>query len=171
MTLRPRQPHPFLRAGAAACLVFWLVCVALCDAEHLFAFDHHKSSASQEHGPSRGILAHQHDAAIDGVRQTLSESDPAHNAGEQSRGSDRHDENDSCCSTIKAPVPSAKPVVVSKPILNPIAILFCLSDRSVTALPSEENASICQAKSRERIFTPEVYLGPAFRSLAPPVFL
>lgn len=168
VNLRPRQPNPFLRAGAAACLIFWLVCVALCDAEHLFEFDHHKSSASHEHGPSRGILAHQQDAPTATTRQALAESDPAQNAGEHSHGSDRHDGNDSCCSTIKAPVPSAKPLVVSKPTLNPAATLVFRFDPSATPLRSQEKAPVGPSKNREWVFTPEVYLGPAFRSLAPP---
>jgi hypothetical protein len=38
----------------------------------------------------------------------------------------------------------------------------------LTAPPS---TALCQVKPRDWVFTPEVCLGPAFHSLAPPVFV
>jgi hypothetical protein len=72
------------------------------------------------------------------------------------------------CSTIQALILTMTPVVISKPVSQPVfnISLLCAEPQHVFAAPPSE--TLRQAKPRDWVFTPVVCLGPAFRSLAPP---
>ena len=72
------------------------------------------------------------------------------------------------CSSLQSAVwPSANPLIFKPagcPVLTSAFAAWPLFDFTDLQPPS-----LRQIKTREWLFTPEVYLGPAFRSLAPPI--
>ena len=102
-----------------------------------------------------------------GESRTISHGAPGH-----SHGSHKHEsKKDSCCSTLKSLVPAAKSYLFSKSAFPPIPCLWVLPETQVKSPALSENPSNRQAQGRDWVFTPEVCLGPAFRSLAPPVLV
>jgi hypothetical protein len=104
-------------------------------------------------------------------------ADHSHNAEahhSQDAEGDSHDSHkheskeDSCCSTLKAVVPTAKAIVFDKQAFHPTPFLCVLLETHAASLALSENPPNRQAKPRDWVFTPEVCLGPAHRSLAPP---
>lgn len=76
---------------------------------------------------------------------------------------------DKCrCSTIQGFVQTPLAVVIPKPVSQPVLIIsiLCAVRQHVFAAPPSE--TLRRAKPRDWVFTPEVCLGPAFRSHAPP---
>lgn len=75
------------------------------------------------------------------------------------------------CSTMQALTMTMTPVVISNPISQPVLniSLLCAARQHVFAAPPSE--ALRRAKPRDWVFTPVVCLGPALRSLAPPVFI
>jgi hypothetical protein len=74
-----------------------------------------------------------------------------------------------CCSaTIQAFVQTPPAFVITKTVSQPVLnlSLLCAARQHVFAAPPSE--TLRRAKPRDWVFTPEVCLGPAFHSLAPP---
>ena len=164
-----RQPNLPLghRTLAAGCVVLWLAAVSACGLEASFCADSpgnevvaHTDSGPSHHGPGTDDQAHHPDDA---------EAHHSHVADGPSHDSHKHDSREgSCCSTLKAVVKAAKPVVFSKPAFPPIPFLCVFQETRSPVPPLSENPPSRQAKTRDRDLMPEVCPGPAHRSLAPP---
>ena len=157
-----------LRIIAAGCVLLWLAGVSACNLATLFCCDSHGDDVialTDEGPPHRKHVAatpHAHGA----------EAHHSDDAEGQSHGSHKHEsKEESCCSTLKAVVQTADRVVFSKPAFHPDPFLCVLQEAHAASLPLLENPLDCQAKGRDWVFTPEVCLGPAHRSLAPPSFV
>jgi hypothetical protein len=88
---------------------------------------------------------------------------------DQAPDSDNHDgHDDSACVTVKTLVPTANSLALIKPDFGFCTLSFILPLQVSTAAQIETSVSR-QPPDREWLFTPLVCLGPAFRSLAPPV--
>ena len=165
MTLRSPQVSLALRIIALGCVVLWLAGISTCSLEKLFCVcnSHGQTTiAHTDEGPSLG------DHAAEGESKTIS----SHDAHGHSHNSHKHEsKEDSCCSTLKALVPTAKSYPFSNSAFPPILCLLVLPETQVKSPALSENPSNRQAKGRDWVFTPEVCLGPAFRSLAPPVLV
>jgi hypothetical protein len=157
MTHRPPK-HPLaLRIIAAGCVVLWLAGISACSLEALFCCDSHEKAEAFEH-------RHERDA-----EHAHGEAYQPHDAGDKSQSSHKDASNEnSCCSTLKAVVQTMKPIAFSKPALPLITFLCVLQETHAVSVALSENLSNRQAKPRDWVFTPEVCLGPAHRSLAPP---
>jgi len=137
-----RQPkiHAGLRIVAAGCIVLWSLAASRCSIEHLCCCDRHDAEAAEH----------------------------AHDSEEPSHDSHHHDGGEnSCCSTLVATAQIAQPFIFAKPILLlNFPCTFLPVHNPMLAAP--ENMPECQANRRDWVFTPEVCLGPAHSSLAPP---
>ena len=132
---------PFLRIVAAIFLLVWVGAVVVCSAQPLL--EHPKADA-----------AHHHDSSAD------------HHDGEEAP-KDCHDDNPFCDSLAKTVTPVSQPALV-KPYL-PVLYVFDISPGLLSS--ASHNAPILGARPPPDplfILTPEVFLGAAFRSLAPP---
>ncbi len=169
MTHRRPQLPLTRRIIAAGCAVIWLTGVSACNLEALCCCDSQGSEteacADMEHSRDTNDADagtnHPHDA----------DAPHSHDTDGHSKDSHKHGTKEgSCCSTLKAVVPTSNPVVFSKSAFQ--AILFhCVpleAHAAMLALP--ESPSNSHAKCWDRVLAPEVYLGPAHRSLAPPAF-
>ena len=180
MTRRQTKLPLALRIIAAGCVVFWLAGVSACNIEALFCCPSHDSeTAAQED------REHSHDTqdaiAVAGTHQEHdADADDSHNAEahhSQDAEGDSHDSHKqeskegSCCSTLKAVVPTAKAIVFIKQAFHPTPFLCVLLETRAASLALSENPPNRQAKPRDWVFTPVVCLGPAHRSLAPPAFV
>lgn len=143
-----------LRICAGLSLFAWLWASSLCATESLFGHSHDNSNHEY------GTAEHQeHDA----------EASPS--AAGHSHNSGNGEEGHSCCSTIQTALASAGSIAFLKPDFGkPLSLQAVLLTQAL-ALIEPEVTSTRQAKQRERVFTPEVYLGPAFRAHAPPLFI
>lgn len=167
-----RQPrlHSALRICAAGCAVLWLMGVAACDLERLLESCHHPSPEGHDH-PHNVVAAHDQSDSRNAA-DAHNESHHSPDAEGHSRDSHHHDgKDDRCCSTLQAIVQTAKPIIIAKSVLPPISLLCVLLEAHASALIAGDRASDRPPSCREWTFTPEVSLGPAFRSLAPPVRL
>lgn len=166
MTHRQPKLPLALRIIAAGCVALWLAGVSACNLESLFCCaSHGNHEAAYDHGDS-GADAEANHAHDEG-------SHHSHDAEGHSHGSHKHESKEgSCCSMLKAVALTAKPIVFGKPACQSIPFQgVLLETRATLPASSSEKLSTCQTKSRNWVFTPEVYLGPAFRSLAPPAFI
>ncbi len=75
--------------------------------------------------------------------------------------------NGSACNTLKTFAPATGQLVLSKPQIVFCTLLFILPPQFSTAA-QVENSILRQPPDRQWLCTPEVCLGPAFHSLAPP---
>lgn len=172
MTLRrPKLPVAFRIAGPVMA-AFWLLAASYCSVEQLLGCDEHETAtAGREHAhlgvPAQaghlreGAVAHSHDA-----------DELPSDAEGQPQGSHHHHSGEvTCCSTLHATVQMDTPIVVAKPLLQPLTLfndLLLAPDDTLAALAK---ASDRPPPDRDRVFTPEVRTGPANRSQAPPAFL
>ena len=170
MTHRQQKVPLALRIIAAGCVVLWLAGVSACSLEALFCCHSHgdQSVAHVDHGHSHDVEpgdpdAH-HSSDADAHRSDDAEG---HSHGSQHHGG----KEGSCCSTLKAIVHTAKPIVITKPALPSVAFLCVLLGARTAALSAPGKASDRPPPSSERVFTPEVCTGPANRAHAPPVFI
>lgn len=147
-----RRLSPMLRICAAFMLLVWVAASGFCSAEPLFA---RAKSGEQD---SDKTAHHQNEAVP-------SSTDSGH-----SHDSDNHDDGEhSCCSSLTAAAPSANPTVLTKPDFGKLLSLnFLWLAQALTFVQPEAPISR-QPPDREWVFTPEVCLGPAFRSHAPPL--
>lgn len=83
--------------------------------------------------------------------------------------SDKHsDHDDSACKTLKTLVPTTGNLALLKPDFGSCTFSFGSPPQTVTIAQIETSISR-QPPDDELVFTPEVSLGAAFYSLAPPV--
>ena len=166
MTHRQATLPLALRILAAGCVVLWLAGVSACSLEPLFCRESQGDEAvahtdgGHPHREHVAAAPHSHDA----------EAHHSNTAeGRVSHGSHKHkSKEESCCSTLKAVVQTAESVVLSTPACHTISFLSVLLETHAASFPLLENPADCQTKDSDRVFTPEVCLGPAHRGLAPP---
>ncbi len=84
-----------------------------------------------------------------------------------SHDSDNH-HDDAACATLKMALHSDNAITFAKPDFAVFTLNFVSTAQSF-ALTQPEVFISRQPPDDNRVFTPEVCLGPAFRSLAPPV--
>ncbi len=142
MTLRP-----LFRWFAAMTLLLWLGAQALCQAHCLPGACHDESGTAGGH---EAATSHSHHD--DG-------QSPAH----------QDSSADASCETLKSALSSH----ASSPLIIPeFSVLYTLAPLALDVTAIEPVALFSRdARTRDWVFTPEVCLGPAFRSLAPPVLL
>ena len=161
------------------CVFIWVIGFALCDLERLCNCTRHEAGATPEHGHAHAAAhyhgdaeAQAHDAIAGNAHAHSHESGHHHDvdAAQDDHGcQDKKGCDDQrCCSTIRAFLATPTPIVIAKPVAHPALIisLSCAARDHALAVPSTQ--ILRQAKRRDWVFTPEVCLGPAFRSLAPP---
>jgi hypothetical protein len=156
-----------LRIIAAGCVVLWLAGVSACSLEALFCCPLHDEKAIEH-----AYHEHSHDAELaDAEAHHAHDAEAQHSddAEGHSHGSQKHESKESsCCSTLKAVVPGANPVVFGKLAFHPIPFLCVLLEMHATSLALSENPPTRQAKPHDWVFTREVCTAPANRALAPP---
>ena len=163
-----RTKLPFVpRIIAAGCVLVWLTGISACNLEALTccASPGSETKAHSVHRNSENATDadacsnHAHDADAQHSPETDGHSHDSH----------KHDSKEgSCCSTLKAVVQTAKPVVFAKPAPQPISLLRVLMVTSAALPALSDNVPSRHPKNGDWVFTPEVCLGPAHRSLAPP---
>jgi hypothetical protein len=146
MTLRQTQFSPVLRSFAAATLLVWLSAQVFC-AEICFS----GSNASDAES------SHCHAEAADSHHRDGDSSEPSHPCPCGSVS----------CLTLKQALLTSKAPAAFHPALVPLYTLSALVLPLETA-DARIHATFRQTKPRDWVFTPEVCLGPAFHSLAPP---
>ena len=132
---------PFLRMVAAGMLLIWLAAVIACSTE-CQGEDFHAESSHMD--------------------QTVATSSQSHD-------SDNHDgHDDSLCISLHSTCPVSPSSVLTKPDSQLVLTLHFFSTSQLVALTQPETLIARQPPDPNQVFTPEVCLGPAFRSLAPP---
>ena len=164
-----RQPkiHVGLRIVAAGWIVLWLLASSYCSIECLFGDDHHLVEADASETVAHHDSDHSQEA--EAAEHAHSEASHPHDSEQPSHDSHPHDGGDnSCCSTVVATAQIGTPFIIVKPLFQPL-------DFSCPVLPAHDSMVAApqdkperQAKDCDRVFTPEVCLDPAHRSLAPP---
>ena len=145
MASRRTTLNPLLRLLAVVTLLCWLGALALCSTE-CFEGD------SDHHAGQKEIAS-------------------AHSDDHPTPDSENHSgHDDSVCDSLKTLVPTAHNNVLPKPDFGFCFLSFASLPQTLTVAECEAPVSR-QPPDREFVFTPEVCLGPAFRSLAPPVLL
>lgn len=93
----------------------------------------------------------------------------SHDQPGDSHDSDKNKHDDeTCCDSLQAPAQHGNSLVLHKPDLGKLPSLSFLWLATALTLDAPEPPPPRQAQDREWVFTPEVCLGPAFRSHAPP---
>ena len=131
----------FVRGSALFCLVGWLAALGFCDFEPLWSHVGHCA----DHPPA---------SATPAMPEPPQGQGPA-NSGEET-----------CCDELLGRI-SARPVAVIQPKGSVAPAILLVVDLSSHAT-NVQNLLLRQITSSDWVFTPEVCLGPAFRSLAPP---
>ena len=160
-----------LRMVAAGCIVLWLLASSLCSVEHLFGNDHHHAKAGAKAGASETVTHHDsdHSQAAEGVEHAHGESSRPHDSEQSSHDSRPHDDSDAaCCSSLMATAQFATPFVILKPIDQPLDFLCSVGRTRDLMFFAPKNELERQAKPSDWVFTPQVCLCAAHRSLAPP---
>lgn len=143
-----RRLKPVLRICAVLSLLVWIAASGFCSVESLLGHSDHDSNTAAHH---------EHDVA--------SAADADHHSHDSDKnGGDEH----SCCSSLTVAAPSANPTVLTKPDFGKLPALNFLWLAQALTFVHPEAPVLRQPPSRERVFTPKVYLGPAHRSHAPP---
>lgn len=133
-----------LRITAGVLLMFWLAAMGLCVTE--CQGDDIQSGAAQ-------------------MGQTADSASQSHDSGK-----DDHRDDSFCASLHSLTTPSPCLAFV-KPDFGLSFTLDFISTAQLVAVTPLETSISRQPPDREFVFTPEVWLGAAFRSLAPPVLL
>lgn len=147
MNLRGKNRNVFLRILAAGCLLLWLAALGFCSTEALIG--HHDETVSQ-----KAKTKHSHSESPDSKHR-------------EHRGCD----DDPLCvalHSVNAPSPT---ILLAKPVSQWIATIDFAPLIALTSLEQPAIDFPRQQPDRIPIFTPEVYLGPAFRSHAPPTLV
>jgi hypothetical protein len=167
MTHRPPKLPLASRIIAAACVVIWMAGVSVCDLESLFCCES-QGGETAEHADQQ----HSHD-----TEHAVADTNEPHNAGDHHSGETEGHSHDSpvpdgkegsCCSTLKAVAQTSTSAVFSKPAPLPISFLYVPVETHSAALALLQSPPNRCVKNCDRILTPEVCLGPAFQSNAPP---
>lgn len=143
-----RQPRlsAALRGWVVVSLLVWIAALAFCAWEPLIESFH--------------VADHHH-----GDEAAPPHEDTGHSHGPENGGGDDH----SCCSTFKAIPQSAGSSALFRPDFGQVAHLqFMLLTQAFAVVRPDINPPR-QPPDREWVFRPEVCLGPAFRSHAPPL--
>ena len=142
---RTRTPRLLLRTFAAAMLVAWVGALALCSEICCTGGDAAVAESAHSHANADADSHHRDDGS-------------APNHGPCTSAS---------CETLQNALLGSKAVVVHPQL----ALLYNLPDFHFTlhGLDPIIHLNSRQARPRDWVFTPEVCLGPAFRSLAPPL--
>ena len=151
---RQRKSSLAFRLCAVVSLLVWVAASGFCSVESLFGqaghhAEHHADVAAQ----------HEHDAAP-------ASADSDHHSHDSDKNSD--DEH-ACCSSLTAAAPSAHQTVLTKPDFGKLLSFNLLWLSQALTFVQPEAPISRQPPDREWVFTPEVCLGPAFRSHAPPL--
>ena len=142
MTSSRTKLSPLLRSLAAVMLLVWVAAVTACTTKCLCA------DSDSEH-MAQAPMADSH-----------------------SHGSDKDcDHEDSFCTSLHSLTPVSTAAVLDKPDFGVAFTLDFLSTAQLVTVAQTETSISRQPRIREWVFTPEVYLGAASRSLAPPVLL
>ena len=155
MSSRRTNLSPLLRWFAGATLLVWVVASGFCSAEHFFG--HAESSA---HHDSENLAQHQPAAA------PLSA-----NAGHTHDSDKRKDDENSCCDSLKATPQSGGFAHLTKHGFGKLLSLNVNWLARTLPFVQPNAPSPRQAREHEWVLTPEVFLGPAFRSHAPPALV
>ena len=143
MKFMPLKMHTVARWVAAGLLPVWLLAVAHCSLE---------CSAGDSDSYSKAEPGH----STAGPVTPLRDSDK--------QGSD----DDSFCVSLHTLCPTTSPSILVKPDFGLAFTLDFISPAQLLAATQPETTVSRQPPDLNRIFTPEVCLGPAFHSLAPP---
>ena len=173
-----RQPQLglFLRTSAGAVALLWFVSLAmsgisrtcLCAgldgkcAAHALSHHAREDAVAVEHGHSGDLEAHNNGAASE------------HNAAAAQRDHcDRNGCEDKCrCeSTLQPASTTITTFVILKPVSQPVIHLSFSGVTRAYAFDAGRCDPVRPTRPHEWVFTPEVCLGPAFRSHAPPVLV
>jgi hypothetical protein len=138
---RQHKLKPTLRIYAAALLVVWLAAVGVCSTDCLGEDSHAEAAHMEKAATTSG----------------------------QSHDSDSHD--DSLCVSMHSLCPAQANTILIKPDFGLAFTLDFVSTAQIVDVAAPETFVSRQPPDREFVFTPEVCLGAAFRSLAPPVLL
>ena len=149
MSSHATKLHPLLRWFAALTLIAWISAQGLCQTHCLSSACNDDSGEANCH---------------------VNNSSDSHHGDERAPKPNNEDRStDASCMTLKAALSSS----ATAPFITPqFSLLYTLAPitLSLDATAIEPVASLSrQARLREWVFTPEVCLGPAFRSLAPPI--
>lgn len=148
--MRSRQTtfSPLLRSFAAGALLVWVAAQVLCFAHCNFGVSHGGFQQASCHGSAPAKACHDDGKSSGPAQQDSSAS--------------------VVCSTLKSALVGSGVTALVPPdfhllyTLAPLALALDVTAAEPTALLSR------QPKTRDWVFTPELSLGPAFRSLAPP---
>lgn len=167
MTHRQPKLSPALRVIAASCIGLWLLTSSYCSFEHLLGDGHHQAEADASE-----TIAHQdgeHSQEAEAAEHADGEANSSHDSDQCPPDSHPHNGgDDACCASLIASALIATPSVISGPDLKPLN-LFCTAFQARDPmLAAAEDKLERQAKDFDWVFTPEVCLGPAHRSHAPP---
>jgi hypothetical protein len=151
---------PTARLTAVATLLAWLSALGLCSAECFIDISqcspaqHHAAVASHQHADSDH---HHHDAA------SSDDADSDHDSP-----CDPQECNNSFCDSLKAVANTGWQASL---IHHTLALAYSLAPifRDKVLIAPQSSVHFREATERKWVFTPEVCLGPAFRSLAPPL--
>jgi hypothetical protein len=133
-----------LRAFALACLPIWLGAIFLCSSHCADA------GVPDSHGGHHDAVASHHNQS------------PAPDT-------DHHeDDHSSFCDSLNTITLSSGELAIVKPHFALAFVSIVLLPSPALAVDCEKTLALCQPKPADFVFTPEVCLGPAFRSLAPP---
>jgi hypothetical protein len=139
---------PLLRPFAAAALFVWLVAQVLCTAHCNFGFGYGHSEKASCHGSAPAQAHH----------------DDGNSHGPAPKGSS----TGAACLTLKSALYDTNASALVKPEFQLLDTLPEF-EPAVEATQTHLVAALSrQARPRDWVFTPEVCLGPAFRSNAPP---
>ena len=158
-----------LRIVAGACAVLWFVGPLLCGAGRISKCEgHHKVCAGQA-APTHAhdiAPAHEHEQSHDAAQAHHHDDGEAqHEHGSKDKKS--CDEK-ICCSSMQAIVPTAKPILIANSLSQQLFVVCLLNAAGENVLAASNCEPIRQAPPPDWVFTPELCLGPAHRSLAPP---
>jgi len=146
MRLRQTTLSPLLRSLAALALVVFVVAQAMCFVHCNFGGGHGDKAQPSCHSSP------QHAASHDG------DDDSAPSAPSPT----------TACSTLKTMLAGGDAPMLTAFQTHTLYLLPSVVLALDAAVPRPQAVFGRQAHSREWVFTPEVCLGPAFRSLAPP---
>lgn len=172
---RPRA-SALLRIFAGTCALFWLVGIVVCGMGGVCSCtDHARAygvciSPVLEHG---AVTPHPQRHSSDPERSLNAEvcqdaTASGHHDGTAPQDCSGQNGCKCGCSTIQASTMTMTPIVIPKPVSQPVlnaSLLWAAREHVFAALPSN---TLRRVKPRDWVFTPVVCLGPAFHSLAPP---
>ncbi len=165
MTYRQAKLPVSRRILAVGCIAIWVAGVSACDLEALFCCDSHGSEAV-----AHADQEHSHDTEHAGT------NDPHDAVAHHSDDADGHSHDSpmpdskegSCCSSLRAVAQTSASVAFGKPALQAISFLCVPIEVHTISLALLEGHPNRHAISCDQVIMPEVCLGPAFQSNAPP---